>query len=182
MKKIVITVIIIAVIIGIAYFVLPIQNNGTKPENSSNSINSSTQKKPPLSTGPVGFKIEQALVENNVDPITNKPAPDHLEITLVNTIDKDISNLSVYYSITDLKNAKNESYSANLDGFTLKAHETQTIHFDNGNETNHFWVNTFSMYYLGTDPLQFNITVNAEGYQAQTIDVKKDAGGAEAPD
>jgi len=184
MKKILIAVIGIILIIGLISIGIVMQKGPPAPnsENNSNSVNSNSQTNLPLSNGPVGFKIQQALVENNVDPVTNKDVSDHLEITLLNTIDKDISNLSVDYSITDLRNSKKESYSAKLEGFILKSKETQTIHFDNENKTNHFWVNSYSMYYLSTDPLQFSITVSAEGYQAQTINVKKDAGGAEAPD
>jgi hypothetical protein len=185
MKKILIIVIAVILVIGLVSIGILMQNKGSQPSsslNSSSPINSGSQTNPALSNGPVSFKIQQAVVENNVDPTSNKGVSDHLEITLLNTIDKDISNINVGYSITDLKNSKNESYSVKLEGFSLKAHETQTIHFDNENKTNHFWANPYSMYYLSTDSLQFNIIVNAEGYQGQTISVKKDAGGAEQVD
>ncbi|MCX9011976.1 MAG: hypothetical protein OIN66_12740 [Candidatus Methanoperedens sp.] len=41
---------------------------------------------------------------------------------------------------------------------------------------------TRTAYYTTKDELNFTVTINADGYAAQTIQVKKDAGGAEAPD
>ncbi len=181
MKKILILVIAVILVIGLCSFIF-LNKGSPAPVSINDSKNSNSQTNFSLSNSLVGFKIQQAIVENNVDPVTNKVVSDHLEIILLNTIDKDISNLSVDYSITDLKTSKKESYSVKLEGFTLKAHDTQSVHFDNENKTNHFWVNSYSMYYLSTNSLQFNIAVNAEGYQAQIIDVKKDAGGAEQVD
>jgi hypothetical protein len=184
MKKILLVVILI--VIGLISFGCAVQNKVVSQTSttvtSSTTVGSNPQTNHTSSNVLVGFKIQNAIVENNEDPVTKKVVDDHLEITLLNTIDKEISNLSVDYTITDLKNSKKESYSAKLEGFVLKAHETQIIHFDNKNETNHFWVNSYSMYYLSTDALEFNITVNAEAYKAQTISVKKDIGGAEIAD
>jgi hypothetical protein len=139
------------------------------------------------STGPVGFKIVSAIVENNVDA-AGSSAPDHLEITLQSTTDKDLNNMAVFYSITDLSTNKSESYLVKLNGFTLKAHATETIHFDAQKEyneqfpQNHYAANPNSIYYLSKDSLKFKVMINAEGYEAQNIEITKDAGGAEQPD
>ncbi len=137
---------------------------------------------PQASTGPVGFRIQNILVENNYDEVTKQAAPDHLELVLQSTTSKDISNLTVYYIISDAKINKTESYIKPLKGFVLKANEIRTIHFDAGQKPDHFRANPNSIYYTTKDELNFTVTINADGYAAQTIQVKKDAGGAEAPD
>jgi hypothetical protein len=174
---------VIAIVIVIGLIILNhnkdvniIKNNN---QNNKELTNSSIL---PTSTGPEGFKIEQALVENNEDPMTRKAVPDHLEITIKNTIDKNISNITVDYLIEDAKTNKNESYHANLENFTLKSKETRTIHFDNEDKTDHFWVNKYSLYYISQDPLKFTVTVNSNGYKSQSIIINKDAGGAEQAD
>jgi len=95
---------------------------------------------------------------------------------------KDIHNLTAYYIITDAKINKTESYIKPLSGFILKADETRTIHVDSGQKPDHFRANPNSIYSTTKDELNFTVTINADGYAAQTIQVKKDAGGAEAPD
>lgn len=137
---------------------------------------------PQASTGPVGFRIQSILVENNYDEVTKQAAPDHLELVLQNTIDKDIHNMTAYYVITDAKINKTESYIKPLKGFVLKADDIRTIHFDAGQKPDHFRANPNSIYYTTKGELNFTVTINADGYAAQTIQVKKDAGGAEAPD
>jgi hypothetical protein len=137
---------------------------------------------PQASTGQVGFRIQNILVENNYDEITKQAASDHLELVLQSTTSKDISNLTAYYVITDAKINKTESYIKPLKGFVLKANEIRTIHFDAGQKPDHFRANPNSIYYTTKDELNFTVTINADGYAAQTIQVKKDAGGAEVPD
>ncbi len=137
---------------------------------------------PQASTGPVGFRIQNILVENNYDQASKQAAPDHLELVLQSTTSKDISNLTAYYIISDYKINKTESYIKPLKGFVLKANEIRTIHFDAGQKPDHFRANPNSIYYTTKDELNFTVTINADGYAAQTTQVKKDAGGAESPD
>ncbi len=158
------------------------KNTNLIKNNTQNNKETTNPTTTTIQTGTDGFKIEQAIVENNADPTTKKIVSDHLEITLKNTINKDLSNFIVDYSIEDTKTSKNESYHADLGSFILKSQDTQTIHFDNQNITNHYWVNKYSLYYLSQDPLKFTITVSANGYKSQSISVNKDAGGAEQVD
>lgn len=137
---------------------------------------------PQASRGPMGFRIQNILVENNYDEVAKKDAPDHLELVLKSTSNKDIHNLTAYYIIKDAKINKTESYIKPLTGFVLKADETRTIHFDVGQKPDHFRANPNSIYYTTKDELDFTVIINADGYAAQTIKVKKDAGGAEASD
>jgi hypothetical protein len=137
---------------------------------------------PQPSTGPEGFKIQDILVENNYDQQAKKDAPDHLELVLQSTTDKDITNMSAYYIITDAKTGQKESYIIPLKDFTLKASETRSIHFDDGNKPDHFRANPNGIYHTTQDELNFEVTINAKGYAAETAQVTKAAGGAEAPD
>ena len=165
---------------------------GTDPFNNDtdgdgvNDLNDSTptfvDNPPTSSTGPQGFTIQQTLVENNYDEATKQAVSDHLEIVLLITINKDISNITVYYVIRDAKINKTESYLAPLKGFVLKANETRSIPFDVGQLPDHFRVNPNSIYYTNADEKIFTVTVNAAGYAAQTMQVKKDAGSVEGPD
>ncbi|VVB54004.1 Uncharacterised protein [uncultured archaeon] len=137
---------------------------------------------PQASTGALGFRIQNILVENNYDEVAKKDASDHLELVLQSTTNKDIHNMTAYYIITDAKMNKTESYIKPLNAFVLKANETRTIHFDDGQMQDHFRANPNSIYYTTKDELNFTVIINADGYAAQTIQVKKDAGGAEVPD
>ena len=93
---------------------------GTDPLNSDtdgdgvSDLNDSTptlvDSPPTPSAGPIGFTIQNILVENNYDEVTKQAAPDHLELTLKSTINNDISNMTVYYIIRDATINKNESY------------------------------------------------------------------------
>ncbi len=129
-----------------------------------------------------GLTIEQVLVENNVNPATNKDAPDHLEIALRNESQQELSGFEVYYEITDLTTGAKEGYYSKLEGFTIPAGGTRVVHFDNSGEEDHFPVNEFSLYHLSMSELQVDVMVSAAGVAPQTASVKKDAGGDENPD
>jgi hypothetical protein len=154
--------------------------DGINDKQDTHPTKADIQFKP--STGPKGFAIKEVLVENNYDSAAKKAASDHLEIILENPGGSDISNFSVYYKITDLNTTQEESYIKPLEGFTLKAHETKSLNIDSGENPGHFRANPNSIYYTSTDAMQFNVTVSAEGYQAQTASVEKAAGGTEVAD
>lgn len=128
-----------------------------------------------------GLTIVSGLVENNLDT-NGKPTNDHLELVLKNSSKIDMKNLEVYYTITDLSTQKKEGYYKKLAGFTLKAGRTETIHFDNKTGINHFGLNTNGMYFTGRNKMQFNVQVSAPGFKIATIQIAKDAGGAEQKD
>jgi len=156
------------------------------PDTDGDGINDMQDNNPtiadtqvPSSTGQVGFQITNIMVENNYDPVAKKDAPDHLEIELQNTGGKDISNLVAYYTVTDLTTNQKEAYIAPLNNLILKAGETISIHFDQTEGTGHFRANPNGLYSTSKNELNFSVTINADGYQAQTAGVKKDAGGTE---
>lgn len=128
-----------------------------------------------------GFSISSAMVENNVDA-SGKVVDDHLEFKLTNTSGKELSNFELYYSVTDLVTNKKEGYFKPLTGFVLKNGQSQTIHLDNLSGEGHFSNNKNSIYYTSVNKLQFDVMVSSPGYKVQTVQVFKDAGGAEVKD
>ncbi len=128
-----------------------------------------------------GLKITKTLVENNVSPDTNKVVADHLEITLKNTSAKPLSQVAIYYKITDEKKSVSEGYYAKLDGFTIAPGATRVAHFDQTGAGDHFPVNKYSLYYTDKNALAVDVMASAPGVKPATSTVKKDAGGPEDP-
>ena len=165
---------------------------GTDPRNpdtDGDGINDKADKNPTLvdkpfikSTGANDFSIEKVLVENNVDPSTNKGVPDHLEVFLKNKGEKAIKNFSIYYEYNDLVNNSKQSYEMPLTGFVLKPGETKSVNIDTSGKPGHFRANPNSSYYQSINPKKIKVVVSAPGYQAQELSVKKDKGGAETVD
>lgn len=125
-----------------------------------------------------GFKITSLMVENNTDASGN-PVSDHLQLTLQNLTNTDLSNFEVYYTITDPTTNKKEGYAKSLDSYVLKAGATQTINFDNKQGVGHFTTNAHSLYFTSSDSLNFNVMVSTPGYKVETASVTKAAGGSE---
>jgi hypothetical protein len=128
-----------------------------------------------------GLKIESGLVENNIDK-DGKTADDHLELVLKNNSSKDMNNFEAYYTITDLVDSKKEGYYKKLTGLTLKAGETKTIHFDSNVGENHFGVNKDGLYFTGKNKMRFDVQISTPNFMIATIQIAKDAGGAELKD
>jgi hypothetical protein len=159
--------------------------------NDKQDTNPNFEDKPTLpSGGNEGFRITQAIVENNYDPITKQAVDDHLELTVRSIAEKDISNISAYYSITDEVSGKLEGYIVHLNDFVLKAHETQNIHFDKQTKlfdsdpiNGRFGIaNPNGIYYTSKNNLTFDVTLWAERYVPQSVQIKKDVGGADVAD
>lgn len=125
-----------------------------------------------------GLKVASILVENNTDA-AGKSVSDHLQITLQNLTGKTLSNLEVYYAITDTANGKKEGYYQKLTGFTLAPHASGTMHFDGQSGTGHYPVNMHGIYGTATDKLAFSVEVSAPGYAPVTALATKAPGGAE---
>lgn len=124
----------------------------------------------------VGFTINSILVENNVDA-NNQPVSDHLELSITNTANTDLTNFDIFYTITDPTTNHVEAYYQRLTDFTLRAGETASIHFDNAGQPAHFKFNPNSLYYTNQNQLVIDATLHAAGYAPQTATVNKDPGG-----
>jgi hypothetical protein len=134
------------------------------------------------SSATVGFKIDNFLVENNVNPNGGGDAPDHLELKVTNTGATDLSDFDIYYTMKDLVTNDVQAYYRTLPGFTLKAGETKALHLDNTGQPGRFSVNPNSMYVTSQNERMVDVTLHAKGFAPQSAQIKKDAGGAETAD
>jgi hypothetical protein len=137
---------------------------------------------PQPSIGEAGLSITKVLVEDNYDAAAKKDAPDHLEISLTNGSGQPISGLSVFYTIKDLVTMAEQSYLLPLPDLTLDAGEAKVIHIDTSGEAGHYSANPNSLYYTSPNEMQVEVTISADGFQAATGGIKKDAGGPEEAD
>jgi hypothetical protein len=168
--------------------------NPYNPDTDGDGIRDLQDKDPVFAENPIksdatqqGFKITEALVENNVDPVTKKAVDDHLEVTLQNIAGKDLSGFKCYYTITDVETKKKEGYIVKLSNFVLKSGETKTIHFDNKRDPlhldpNHFGENPNSMYRTNGDAKIFDLLLSVPGFKVETVQIKKDPGSDEKAD
>jgi hypothetical protein len=125
-----------------------------------------------------GIKISSVLVENNTDAAGNSVS-DHLQFTIQNLTAKTLSNLEVYYTITDTPTNQKEGYYKSLAGFTLPPHGSGTVHFDNQSGYGHYQANMRGIYGTATDQLKFTVEVSTPGYAPAYISATKAPGGAE---
>ena len=129
------------------------------------------------STKTLPIEIKDARVEDNA-------TADHLEITMVNNGKEDLSNFDIYYTITDkVDTAKMEAYYQKLNGLTLKAGETITLHFDNDiSQPGHFYGNMNGLYSTSVNGLTFAVQLHSSVYQPLAFNVEKAVGSAEVAD
>ncbi len=138
----------------------------------------------PIATaGPAApFTIGEALVEDNFDYALNRDAPDHLELQILNPGATDLTGFSIYYTITDLDVGTTEGYFRSLEGFTVSAAGEARIHLDDAEADGHFRANPNSSYAVSEAAKLVTVMVSAEGFAPVTVEINKDAGGAEAAD
>ena len=129
-----------------------------------------------------GLTIANAMVENNVDPVSQQPVTDHLEVAVHNSTGTPMSGFEVFYTVTDTVTKQQESYDKILTGFTLGAGETKTVNLDNQPGPGHYGINTNGLYYKSTNALTFSVKISAQGFAPQTQTLSKSAGGAEKKD
>jgi hypothetical protein len=165
--------------------------SGTSDATPSKDLNvaSGIAEKPTFVENPIkndatteGFKIVDALVENNIDPTTKKDVNDHLELSLKNISEKDMTDFEIYYTITDPAANVKEGYYHKLTGLILKSGETKSIHFDNGTGDGHFSENMNSIYRTTNPAKLFDVILSSPGYKIETTQINKDPGGAEKAD
>jgi hypothetical protein len=162
----------------------------TPASTSAGSQTSASAQVLPVAEDPItnsstepGLTISSVLVENNVNPDTNKDAADHLEIALENALTTPLSGVEVFYTIDDPTTGESESYYTDLGpDFSIPAGGERTVHFDDTGAPDHYPVNAYSLYATSTDALTITVEVSAGGVAVQTATVNKDAGGAENPD
>ena len=127
------------------------------------------------STTDLPVSVEDIRVEDNA-------TDDHLEMTIKNTGSTVLENFDIFYTITDKLDNTTESYYFKLDGLSLAAGETKTIHFDNLiDQSGHYYGNPYGLYGTSANGLVFNIELHSMGYKVMTVSIEKDQ-GVEVPD
>lgn len=127
-------------------------------------------------SAPLDLTVKDARVEDNA-------TADHLEITMANTGKEDLNNFDIYYTITDKANKTQESYYQMLNGLSLAAGATKTIHFDNQvSEAGHYYGNMNGLYGTSSNGLTFDIQLHAAGHKPMDFTVEKAKGTAEVAD
>ena len=106
--------------------------------------------------------VVSAAVEDLVDPSTGQAIDDRLMLTLKNNGSSDLSNLEVYYTMTDAVTGASESYYQALTGFTLAAGAEDYVYFDNKTDPGHFPENQFSLFRSSVNQVDFTIMVSAD--------------------
>ncbi len=128
------------------------------------------------SSAPLELTIKDVRVEDNA-------TADHLEITMINTGKTDLNNFDIYYTITDKVDKTQESYYQVLNGLSLTAGETKTIHLDNQTaETGHYYGNMSGLYGTSSNGLTFDVQLHAVGFGPMNFTVEKAEGTAEVAD
>ncbi|TAM68575.1 MAG: hypothetical protein EPN48_11275 [Microbacteriaceae bacterium] len=139
-----------------------------------------TTKNPIVNTSTVpGLTVLQAVAENNVDPSTKKPIADRLQVTLKNSSTSTLDGFQIYYTMTDTKTHKSESYYQPLTGLTIAPGAVATVYFDNQHGANHYPENTFSIYRTSQNNVVFSIEVSAKGAAVATASAVKGKGTGE---
>jgi hypothetical protein len=106
--------------------------------------------------------VVSAAVEDLVDPSTGQAIDDRLMLTLKNNGSSDLSNLEVYYTMTDAVTGASESYYQALTDFTLAAGAEDYVYFDNKTDLGHFPENQFSLFRSSVNQVDFTIMVSAD--------------------
>ncbi|MDH6238531.1 hypothetical protein [Cryobacterium sp. CG_9.6] len=129
-----------------------------------------------------GLSIVSAAVEDNVDPSTKKAINDRLQITLANATAAPLTNVEIYYEMTDTTTKQSEGYYSTLTGITIPANGETIVYFDNETASGHFPENTFSLYRSSANQVDFTIEASADGVQIASGTASKGAGTGEQAD
>ncbi len=166
-----------------------IQTDPQNPDTDGDGVNDLKDKNPVFAKNPISsagaatpFAIQEALVENNYDPVARKDAPDHLELLVANPTNQALAGFSIYYTIKSLDTGKTEAYFADLGAFRIPANSDARIHFDDSGLKGHFRANPNSIYATSKAAKLFTVALKSEGFKPLKITINKDAGGAETAD
>jgi hypothetical protein len=158
------------------------------PDTDGDDVNDLADSDPVNAPSPITaggaqatYRIGELLVENNVDPVAHKDAPDHLEVQVFNDGASDLTGYTLFYSFTDNDSGATETYIVHP-GVTIPAGSDARIHLDDGTQTGHLRANPNSIYVTSMAGKHVTATMQAPGMAAVTATVEKDPGGAEQAD
>jgi hypothetical protein len=128
------------------------------------------------------LEVTYAALEDNVDPATGKAIDDCLELTLANTGPEPLTDIEVYYEMTDVTTGQKEGYHQKLDGLEIPAGGEETVFFDNQSGPGHYPENEFSIYRSSANQVDVAVQVSAPGAKIATATASKEAGTDEEDD
>lgn len=128
------------------------------------------------------LSITYAAAENNIDQATGATIADRLEMTLKNTGTTPLTGFEVYYTMTDARTGKKESYYQKLTDLILAAGQASTVYFDNKTDPRHYPENSYSIYRTSTNQVDFAIQASATGAKIATATATKSPGTGEKVD
>ncbi len=187
-RKVLIAIIVAAVaVVGIIVGVTIVGNSAASPSAASGvKAKAGSSSLLPVTTNPItntstapGLSIVTAIAENNVDPTTQQPVPDRLQVTLKNTSSSTLNGFEIYYTMTDAVTHASESYYLPLTGLTLAAGATTDVYFDNETGARHYPENSYSLYRSSKNQVDFAIEVSAKGVAVAKGKAVKSAGTGE---
>ena len=177
----------VIILIGVGVALLA-HNQQPVNTNQSSTSKSSVQVLP-VSNNPIqntssqpGIAITNVQVENNTDPVTGSPVNDRLQFAVQNSSSQTAQNLSVYYTLTDVKSKQSESYYQKLTGLSVAPGQSTNIFLDNGTGTGHYPENKYSIYHTSTNPLSISLEVSAQNFKPVSTLVQKGAGTGDNKD
>jgi hypothetical protein len=155
-------------------------------QTSSSATTQGTGQVLPVAKNPIvndatkeGLQITAAMAENNVDPATKKDLTDRLQFTIKNTSTETLSDLEVFYQMTDSTTKKTEGYYQKLTGFSLAPGAEGTVYFDNESGPGHYPESKFSLYRTSANEVVISIEVSATGYKPAMGEAVKAVGTGE---
>ena len=186
-KKLVVGVVGALVVLGAGtVYLITSRGSSTTPSTTNTS---QTVQVVPVTANPIhntstqpGLSISNAMVENNTDPATGNAVADRLQFSIKNSSSQTMTNLEVYYTMTDATTNKSESYYQKLTGISLAPGQSTYVFFDNGSGVGHYPENKYSIYRTSTNAVNFTIEVSAPGFQPATAQAHKSPGAGDAKD
>jgi len=183
----------IALAVSLSVFALASCQGATPPpaptSSQSGDAGSSTGPVLPVDSNPIvnastspGLTIMSAAAEDNVDPVTNAPIDDRLQVTIRNDTASELSAFEIYYVMTDVTTGQSEAYYQALTGFTIAAGAVATLSFDGETGAGHFPENAFSIYRSSTNQVDFTIEVSAAGVQVAQATATRGSGVGDEAD
>ncbi|MHB8169869.1 MAG: hypothetical protein ACYDET_09600 [Thermoleophilia bacterium] len=187
MKKIIRAGIIAICAAAACAFLTACQSNS--PAGAASTAGNGSGQILPVGSNPIknsatasGLAIVAAEVENNVDPSTNNPIPDCLQIKVKNNSNQKMGNFEIYYSMSDSKTGAREGYYQKLYDLSLAPGQSQTIFFDNGKAPGHYPENKYSIYRSSKNEVRFSIELSTPGFRPATARANKGPGTGEQKD
>lgn len=159
------------------------------PATATSQLANATPVIVPVTSNPIsntstisGLSILKASVENNIDPLTNKPIADRLLVHVQNDGPSLATGFEIFYTMTDVVTKAAESYYFKLTGFSVPAKSAGYLYFDNKSGFGHFPENKFSIYRSSKNEVHFTVELSAQGLKPVYSTAIKSKGTGEKVD